>query len=87
METKNNQSAPLAAAMETAPATSKPPVVVEKMSRGFKGHENKRSGLLNRKGSDTMTIFAKTPSLNEGEILYYNPQINYKRKEQYIDTR
>ena len=38
-ESKSNQSAPLVAAMETAPATSKPVGVMEKkMSRGFISH-------------------------------------------------
>ena len=38
VEPKSNQSAPPAATMETAPATSKPAVVVEKNNRGFRSH-------------------------------------------------
>ena len=53
VEPKSNQSALPAAAMETVRAASKPAVVVDKkMSRGFRSHRNKGSGLLNQKGSD-----------------------------------
>ena len=38
VEPKSNQSAPLVAAMETAPAVSKPVGVVGKNSRGFRSH-------------------------------------------------
>ena len=38
VEPKSNQSAPHLAAMETVPAASKPTVVVEKNSRGFRSH-------------------------------------------------
>ena len=49
VEPKSNQSAPHMAAMEIAPAASKPTPVVEKNNRGFKRHE-KRIGIVKPKG-------------------------------------
>ena len=57
IEPKSNQSAPHVAAMATAPAASKPAMVVEKNSRGFQKPLKKESGLLNQNGSDTMRMF------------------------------
>ena len=57
-EPKSNQLAPHVASMATAPAASKPTVVVEKNNRGFISHLKERSEFLNRKGSDTIRMFA-----------------------------
>ena len=38
LEPKSNQPAPTTVAMETAPAASKPTVVVKKISKAFKSH-------------------------------------------------
>ena len=57
VEPKSNQSPPLAAAMAIAPAVLKLAWWWRKIVEDSKAIEKKESGLLNRKGSDTMRMF------------------------------